>query len=85
MKKECIPGTPGLNSIKTFCGACLFNQHFIKAEALLSSEYPKLYYNFFDRELFEINQFENFKLLAFLYNCFIIIYRFLKKRVFCLQ
>ena len=27
--------TPGLNSIKTFFGACLLNQHFSIAEALL--------------------------------------------------
>ena len=29
--------TPGLNSIKTFCGACLLNQHFIKTESSLST------------------------------------------------
>ena len=55
MKKECIPGTPGLNSIKTFCEACLLNQHFINR---VITEYPKLYF-----------QFENFKSFAFLYNC----------------
>ena len=29
--------TPGLNWIKTFCGACLLNHHFIKTEASLST------------------------------------------------
>ena len=29
--------TPGLNSIKTLCRACLLNQHFIKTEASLST------------------------------------------------
>ena len=29
--------TPGLNSIKTFCGACLKKQHFNKTEASLST------------------------------------------------
>ena len=33
---------PGLTSIKTFCGACLLNQHFSKTESYIT-EYPKLY------------------------------------------
>ena len=43
--------------------SCSLNQYFIKTEASLST------LSFFDWELFEINQFENFKHLAFLYNC----------------